>query len=179
MIVLNHHWKGLSHSKVSFFCQCDTLFGSPVIGFERCRSSPFIVAFSIDRSQNLRVFVPWKVCFLKYIVFFGQYINRIPCIFCFFIAMFRITWLNLQEKLLARSLFVNHFDFPGSASRDVTMAMIIVRAISVALNTSWPLPPGRRQSRAQSFSGSLSAVGRRDKLWDNEIFVPEIVGHHL
>ena len=142
MIVLNHHWKGLSHSKVSFFCQCDTLFGSPVIGFERCRSSPFIVAFSIDRSQNLRVFVPWKVCFLKYIVFFGQYINRIPCIFCFFIAMFRIAWLNLQEKLLARSLFVNHFDFPGSASRDVTMAMIIVRAISVALNTSWPLPPG-------------------------------------
>ena len=72
----------------------------------------------------------------------GQYINRIPCIFCFFIAMFRIAWLNLQEKLLARSLFVNHFDFPGSASRDVTMAMIIVRAISVALNTSWPLPPG-------------------------------------
>ena len=149
MIVLNHHWKGLSHSKVSFFCQCDTLFGSPVIGFERCRSSPFIVAFSIDRSQNLRVFVPWKVCFLKYIVFFGQYINRIPCIFCFFIAMFRIAWLNLQEKLFARSLFVNHFDFPGSASRDVTMAMIIVRAISVALNTSWPLPPGDHGLKCQ------------------------------
>ena len=35
------------------------------------------------------------------------------------------------------------------------------------------------QSRAQSFSSSLSAVGRRDKLWDNGIFVPEIVGHRL
>ena len=35
------------------------------------------------------------------------------------------------------------------------------------------------QSRAQSFSGSLSAVGRREKLWDNGIFVPEIVGHRL
>ena len=37
----------------------------------------------------------------------------------------------------------------------------------------------RHQSRAQSFSSSLSAVGRRDKLWDNGIFVPEIVGHRL
>ena len=35
------------------------------------------------------------------------------------------------------------------------------------------------QSRAQRFSGSLSAVGRREKLWDNGIFVPEIVGHRL
>ena len=35
------------------------------------------------------------------------------------------------------------------------------------------------QSRAQSFSSSLSAVSRRDKLWDNGIFVPEIVGHRL
>ena len=38
---------------------------------------------------------------------------------------------------------------------------------------------GGGQSRAQSFSGSLSAVGRREKLWDNGIFVPEIVGHRL
>ena len=52
--------------------------------------------------------------------------------FCFFIAMFLI----VQEKLSAGPLFVNHFDFPGSASRDVTMAMIIVRAISVAMNPS-------------------------------------------
>ena len=35
------------------------------------------------------------------------------------------------------------------------------------------------QSRAQSYSGSLSAVGRREKLWNNGIFVPEIVGHRL
>ena len=39
--------------------------------------------------------------------------------------------------------------------------------------------PNWTQSRAQSFSSSLSAVGRRDKLWDNGIFVPEIVGHRL
>ena len=38
---------------------------------------------------------------------------------------------------------------------------------------------GGGQSRAQSFSGSLSAVGRREKLWDNGIFVPEILGHRL
>ena len=35
--------------------------------------------------------------------------------------------------------------------------------------------PSGLQSRAQSFYGSLSAVGRREKLWDNGIFVPEIV----
>ena len=80
--------------------------------------------------------MPWNVCFLKDIVFFGQYINRKPRIFCFFIAMFRTVWLIIQEKLLVRSSFVNHFDFPGSASRDVTMTTIIVRAISIATNTT-------------------------------------------
>ena len=58
MIVLNHHWKVLSLSKVSFFSQFDTLFGSPVIVFERCTSSLFMIAFSIARSLRLRVFVP-------------------------------------------------------------------------------------------------------------------------
>ena len=58
MIVLNHHWKVLSHSKVSLFSQCDTLFGSPVIVFEKCTSSLFIIAFSIARSLKLGVFVP-------------------------------------------------------------------------------------------------------------------------
>ena len=34
----------------------------------------------------------------------------------------------------------------------------------------------RRQSRAQSFSGSLSAVGRRLKLWDNGINIFFFIG---
>ena len=32
------------------------------------------------------------------------------------------------------------------------------------------------QSRAQSFSGSLSAVGRREKLWDNGISISNLIG---
>ena len=52
MIVLNHHLKGLSNSKVSFFSQFDTLFGSPVIVFERCTSSLFTIAFSMGLMHN-------------------------------------------------------------------------------------------------------------------------------
>ena len=89
----------------------------PLSFLKGTHGSLFIIAFSIDRISKSACFDDLKCLFLKDIVFIGQYINSLPRIFCFFIAMFRIVRLINQEKLLARSLFVNYFDFPGSASR--------------------------------------------------------------
>ena len=142
MIILNHHPKVLNHNKFIFFCHCDTSLGSLTIVHERCKSSCFILPFSIDWSQNLRVFVSWNACLLAYMSCFGQDINRLPCFYCFlfFIDLFRIC-LTIQEKLLAWSLFANHFDFPGSDSRDVTMGKIMVRAIPIGSITKFASPP--------------------------------------
>ena len=112
MIIFNHHTKVLNHRKFIFFSHCDTLLDSLAIVHERCKSSCFILPFSTDWSQNLRVFVPWNACLLTYVACFGQDINRLPCFYCFFIVLFRIICLIIQEKLLAWSLFDNHFDFP-------------------------------------------------------------------
>ena len=102
---------------------------------------------------------------------------------------------SIQRKLLAEATLTLQ-----TAVEKVCAAQTIVyndglfscRHISMTLNTErqrimqtpmrTPVCLGRlwkKQSRAQSFSGSLSAVGRREKLWDNGIFVPEIVGHRL
>ena len=40
----------------------------------------------------------------------------------------------------------------------------------------WPVTRVGFQSRAQSFYGSLSAVGRREKLWDNGISNSNLIG---
>ena len=116
MIIFNHHTKVLNHKKFIFFSHCDTLLGALAIAHERCKSSCFILPFSIDWSRNLRVFVPLNACLLTYISCFGQDISRLTCFYRFFIVLFRIICLIIQEKLLAWSLFVNHFYFPGFTS---------------------------------------------------------------
>ena len=58
----------------------------------------------------------------------------------FFVVLFGIICLIIQEKRLAWSLFVNHFDFPGSDSRDVMMAKIMVRAIPIGSNAKFTSP---------------------------------------
>ena len=147
MIIFNHHTKVLNHRKFIFCSHCDTLLGSLAIVHERCKSSCFILPFSIDWSRNLRVFVPWNACLLIYISCFGQDINRLPCFYCFFIVLFRIISLIIQLK----NLWPGHclstiLISPRLDSRDVMMAKLIVRAIpigSIAKSPPPPPPPGR------------------------------------
>ena len=61
--------------------------------------------------------------------------------------------------------------------------MLLHRFDAIAAILKFKKPPEREragrdraQSRAQSFSGSLSAVGRREKLWDNGISISNLIG---
>ena len=56
----------------------------------------------------------------------------------------RIVWLINHKNLLARTLFVNYFDFQGSASRDATMAIVV--------------PPPAKQSHSNEYPVDLTSL---------------------
>ena len=97
---------------ISFFAQCDTLFGSAVIVFvEGCTSSIFIIAVSIDRSQNVVFSCLEMFAVAKDIVFFGQYLNRIPrkLTFSFFHCLFSNCLTDQPRKTFIEVLVCQPF----------------------------------------------------------------------
>ena len=87
--------------------------------------------------------MPSNACLLTYISCFGQDINRLPCYYCLLIALFRIVCLIIQGNFWLGHCLSTILISPGSDSRDVTMAKIMVRAFPIGSIAKFTSPPAR------------------------------------
>ena len=142
MIRFHHHSNDLNHIKIIFLCSRSSWFRSPDIAQETGTTLPFSIAFSIERSRNCACFCAFRLLVFENQSVFGHNINRLFYSRGLLIAFFQILWAIIGWKTFLVSSFSGHWNFTNRFTSDVIMAQIIGGANPIAVQASWPLPPG-------------------------------------